>query len=191
MIRVLRGILTALTDIAGTVYRQFTADGRVDEEITGVMYQHYGFASSPKPGADLVTLQYGNNNISVAENDGSLRPSLDPGDVALYANGAAGSFNGILIQPAGNSIDILTTDGSIHLVADGSSIINISATNVYLGAAPGDEASTYRLLNENFVSEHYLKHVHAASGLPLTEGVVSGTMLPDVLPHQTTVTKAK
>ena len=114
MIKIIRAILKTLT---GTVYRTFTADGRPDELIGGKLVQHYGFSSSPPVGTELVTLQMGNNNFAVAENDGSIKPDLDEGDTALYSIGSGENFIGMLIQKEGNAINMMTTDGTIAITA--------------------------------------------------------------------------
>lgn len=187
IVDVIRAILKTVTN---GVYRTFTADGRSDETLGGKMMQHYGFSSKPLAGTEILTVQYGNNNFSIAENDGDIKPDLDPGDVALYIQGSTTDYFGILLQQSSNNITVLTADGNIQIIASGNSTININATNVYVGADPGDEANTYKLATENFIKEHYLNHIHASNGVPLTEGVTPGVMKPDVLPSTTDITRA-
>jgi phage gp45-like len=83
MIQVIRGIIKSF--VTG-VYNTFTADGRPDETISGTQYQHYGFSSSPPVGVECISLQYGQNNVSVAEAAGNLVTlyNLEEGDVVLY-----------------------------------------------------------------------------------------------------------
>jgi len=42
-------------------YRTYNADGRPNETLRGKFIQHYGFASSPTAGTEVVTMEYGNN----------------------------------------------------------------------------------------------------------------------------------
>ena len=69
MINIIRGIIKSIT---GNTNRFFKSSGRPDEEIQGKIYQHYGFRSAPPAGVEHLTIQYGNNNVSVAENDGAI-----------------------------------------------------------------------------------------------------------------------
>jgi phage gp45-like len=135
MIKIIRSVLKTITQ---GVYRTFTGDGRSDEEIGGKFVQHYGFSSRPPIGTELITLQMGNNNFSIAENDGSIKPDLDDGDVAVYSIGTTESFIGLLIQKQGNALNIMTTDGTIQITAtkdQNDTLIEIEANGVNITAA--------------------------------------------------------
>ena len=85
MLEVIRTILTSFKQ---GVYNIFTGQGRVNETIQAVSYQHYGFVSVPPTGTEFVTLQYGQNAISVAETyptDNTEFPALSIADVLLYS----------------------------------------------------------------------------------------------------------
>jgi hypothetical protein len=79
-------IRTILTNFKQGVYNIFTGSGRPDEEIRATSYQHYGFVSVPPAGTEFITLQYGQNAVSVAENGGnSFNETLTEGSTVLYS----------------------------------------------------------------------------------------------------------
>src|SRR6266567_615692 len=81
---IIRGILTSLTD--GAV-RLFSASGRSGESFTGREFlQHYGFASSPKLGAQLIIEVNGNVITYIGSDDRRYRITLADGEVALYTD---------------------------------------------------------------------------------------------------------
>jgi len=129
MLKFIRSIMKTffVSDSAG--YTQYTGSGRSGEETAGVVAQHYGFASYPPVGTEFMTLQFGNNNYSVAESDGEMRPELEEGDTALYSVGEGDSFVGMLIQKNGNAINIMTDEGTIGITADSDGDITIDAGN--------------------------------------------------------------
>jgi phage gp45-like len=86
MIRMIRGIFTSVTDTLGKV-RRFSASGRSDETVEDrEMFQHYGFASSPKSGAENVIFREGNLIISIADGDRRYRVALASGEVAIFTD---------------------------------------------------------------------------------------------------------
>lgn len=88
-ITLIRGILDDISGLVSSVaYRVFTAFGRPDEILRGRLYQHYGFRSVPPKGVEVLTLQQGNSNVSVAEMDGQTigNKALESGDTYLYSS---------------------------------------------------------------------------------------------------------
>lgn len=78
----IRGILATLTD---GVVRLFAGTGRPGESFEKREFiQHYGFASAPKAGAELVIHVQGNIVTCIASDDRRYRLSLADGEVALY-----------------------------------------------------------------------------------------------------------
>lgn len=74
VIRILNGII-----------RRFDADGRSDGEFQGrEMLQHYGFSSSPRPGAELVIIREGNHFVAIADGDRRCQITLEAGEVAIH-----------------------------------------------------------------------------------------------------------
>jgi len=79
---IIRGKLTALA--AGLV-RLFSGSGRAGEEFSKREFlQHYGFASSPKPGAELIIVVEGNVITCIGSDDRRYRLDLSEGEVVLH-----------------------------------------------------------------------------------------------------------
>lgn len=79
---IVRGILKTLSD--GAV-RLFTASGRTGEEFSGRdLVQHYGFASRPKGGAEVLVQVDGNVVTCIGSDDRRYRLALEDGEAALY-----------------------------------------------------------------------------------------------------------
>lgn len=195
MLQVIRGILTSFTQ---AVYRKFKGTGRVGETIAGTSYQHYGFCSVPLPGTEIITLQYGNNNVAIAENDGAGRPPvMAAGSVAIYLPSADSSDPKCLIYL---SIDTATSKPQITISCDESvSIvtknINLATTEaIDLSADTAVTAGTigtkYALVNENWLAQKFASHVHnfpaTGPGFPTTVPITT----PGPLPETTVITKA-
>jgi hypothetical protein len=86
VIQVFRSLLVSIT---GTVYRIFSAKGLADQTLAGKMYQHFGFRSTPPVDTELATIKFGNNIISVAENDGvgaTAPPQPLSGETTIYSS---------------------------------------------------------------------------------------------------------
>lgn len=147
MISIIRATIAAVTDILGAT-KIFSGLGRVGETLVNrALIQHYGFASSPLPGAKGVCIAYGNQVIMVAEDDTRYRVALLPGEVALYdaygneirlSDGeitinAAGALN---INPLGNATIIaggdvaVITDRDVSITAGGT--ISLEAESIEL-----------------------------------------------------------
>jgi phage gp45-like len=68
------------------VIKRFSATGRVGEDFTDREYfQHYGYTSRPKPGAEgVIDDSVRNHIIMVASDDRRYRIAIEEGEVALY-----------------------------------------------------------------------------------------------------------
>lgn len=78
----IRGLVKSVVE---GVIKRFSASGRTDETIDNREYfQHYGFTSRPKEGAELIIIDQGNVMIAVASDDRRYRLALGAGEVALY-----------------------------------------------------------------------------------------------------------
>lgn len=78
----IRGVVTSLVE---GVIKRFTASGRPDETVENREYfQHYGFTSRPKPGAEIIIVQEGNHLVAVASDDRRYRLVIESGEAALY-----------------------------------------------------------------------------------------------------------
>ena len=141
MLKLLRASLQSLTTSVSKAYKTFVAYGRMDEELTGKLMQHYGFSSMPTADMELITFQIGNNNFSVAENDGNNKPiNLPSGAVSLYLPSADGTEPKVSISMYKDSasphdplltIDsdkavLITAGQSLSILVSGSGDIDIS-----------------------------------------------------------------
>jgi hypothetical protein len=128
-------IRTILTNFKQGVYNIFTGSGRPDEEIRATSYQHYGFVSVPPAGTEFITLQYGQNSISVAESAGSLVTfkNMQTGDLCIYTQNGA-SIN-IHNNPATGTEDIYIES------ADGNKTIALGSKDITLNVK--DSATDY------------------------------------------------
>lgn len=63
--------------------------GLAGERVSGELFQHYGFTSSPLAGAEYIALPVGGNSkhtVVVASEDGRYRIQVKSGEVALYTD---------------------------------------------------------------------------------------------------------
>lgn len=63
--------------------------GLAGEVVTGELFQHYGFTSSPLAGAEYICVPVGGSSqhaVVVASEDGRYRLTLKNGEVALYTD---------------------------------------------------------------------------------------------------------
>ena len=84
MITMIRSIISS---VAEGVIKRFSGIGRPGETIASREYfQHYGFTSRPRAGAEGVCLKQGNNVIMIASDDRRYRIAVEDGEVALYTD---------------------------------------------------------------------------------------------------------
>jgi phage gp45-like len=128
----IRGIIQIWSSLAGKIAR-FTASGRPGETLYDrEAMQHYGFSSSPKPGAEGTIMYYGNSFIMIAEDDRRYRIALENGEVALYTD------EGDKIHlKRGRKIEVTAgaaaAAGEITIQANGAGSVKVSADAVTLG----------------------------------------------------------
>jgi phage baseplate assembly protein V len=82
-----RGKLSRLD--ATVALPQAQVEGLAGETVAAELMQHYGFASAPIAGAEVVLLPIGGNSghtIIIATVDGRYRVSLKPGEVAIHTD---------------------------------------------------------------------------------------------------------
>lgn len=63
--------------------------GLAGESVSGELFQHYGFTSSPLAGAEYIAIPVGGNSqhtVVVASEDGRYRVQVKPGEVAIYTD---------------------------------------------------------------------------------------------------------
>lgn len=80
----IRGIVTGV--VQGVIQRVSAAvwgDGTIaDREL----FQHYGYTSRPKAGAEVIFIRQGGQIIAIGSDDRRYRISLEDGEVALYTD---------------------------------------------------------------------------------------------------------
>lgn len=119
----IKGLLQSLSWIAGKT-RRIAGSGRVAEKFTNVeMMQHFGFASAPPAGSQLLLLKCGSLVVCAAEEDPSARPDLSAlsGSSALYRD----ATHYVLIK----------SDGSVVIKTDQP--VTIDSADVRLGGSSG------------------------------------------------------
>lgn len=78
----IRGIVISVLE---GVIKRFSANGRSDETISDREYfQHYGYTSRPKPGAEIIIIREGGHFVAVASDDRRYRISMEEGECSLY-----------------------------------------------------------------------------------------------------------
>ncbi|NLO90663.1 MAG: phage baseplate assembly protein V [Elusimicrobia bacterium] len=84
--RLLRGVVISVA--TGTIRRisAITSYLLGEKLYDRDFFQHYGFASQPLEGAEVVIVGRGNFYVSVAEDDRRYRLAVQPGEVALYTD---------------------------------------------------------------------------------------------------------
>ena len=130
------------TDIeSGTDYRYVSCNGRADERLSAKIYQHYGFKSAAPKNTERLTIVYGNNTVSVAENDiDVITKQLQNGEVILYT----GDQNSIDLLP-NNTIEFKTK--------------SLSVTTNAMTVQSNPINTTYYLVTEQFLTS-FLSHTH-------------------------------
>ncbi len=84
MMNLIRGIVVSVCE---GLIRRFSATGRPGETIENrELVQHYGMASRPLAGAELVILRDGNHYVAIADDDRRYRIAVEAGEVALYTD---------------------------------------------------------------------------------------------------------
>jgi phage gp45-like len=76
----IRGIVKSVIE---GVIKRFSAAG-IESVADREYFQHYGYTSRPKSGAEIIWVRDGNHIIAVASDDRRYRLALEDGEVALY-----------------------------------------------------------------------------------------------------------
>jgi hypothetical protein len=163
----IRGVLISLAE---GVIRRFSADGRVPGEFEDrELLQHFGFASRPPAGADLIIIREGNHFVCVADGHRKYTFELKDGEAALFDSRGQ----------------------SVHLSQDGIMVttdkkIEAEAPEINLG---GDRDGLLRLIDERILE---LLNAHTHQGVMPGPGT-TGAMTVPITAEQvcTDVTRAK
>lgn len=109
-------IVNSCKDIAGKLRRVNASANGIDVENRQLI-QQFGFVSVPKKGSRILFLQFGNVTVGVAS-DGSDRPEVKEGEVAIYKDGSQYILlkdNGSVEIKAPKGVDI---DGDLRVSKD-------------------------------------------------------------------------
>lgn len=125
MLKMVRSIISSVTEGTDRVIKRFSGTGRTDETFTNREYfQHYGFTSRPLNGAEGILIKEGNNIILIASDDRRYRLQIEDGEVALYSD------EGDSIHLKRNKEIHITTGGKLIVDATNEVTINTADANV-------------------------------------------------------------
>jgi len=79
-------IRAIITSIAEGVIKRLNGTSPAGTLQNREAFQHYGFTSRAKDGAEAIVLRDGNIFISIAEDDRRYRLAIEEGEVALYSD---------------------------------------------------------------------------------------------------------
>jgi len=127
---IIRGIIKKFKAPAKRLSR-FDASGRIGEEFSDrEVFQNYGFASSPKEGAECLLVRSGQNIYMIASDDRRYRIALAEGEVALHdAHG-----NAVHLQSGGNIL--IKAAGDVSINAASCNLGNNAVQGVIHAASP-------------------------------------------------------
>jgi phage baseplate assembly protein V len=133
MITLVRSILSSV--VQGAIAR-FSGSGRIGEAFAGREYfQHYGFTSRPKAGAEGLVLIQGNTVYLIATDDRRYRIALEEGEVALYTD----EGDRIHLKRGGeilvSSQGTVTIEGATEVAIDSATVAITATGDVTIDAA--------------------------------------------------------
>lgn len=178
----IRGIVN--TVIEGLI-KLFSASGRTGETIDNREYfQHYGFTSRPKAGAEIIIIKEGNHYIAVASDDRRYRLAVEEGEVALYTDEGDKIHlkrdktieivsGNKLIATVENEVAITTKAAKVTasvscevtsptVTVNASTSCTINSPSVLLGGSSG----TMRFIMDERLIAWLLNHTHDGGGTP-------------------------
>ncbi|MCX5785661.1 MAG: phage baseplate assembly protein [Elusimicrobia bacterium] len=79
-------IRALIVSVAEGVIKRFSGSSAHGALESRELFQHYGFTSRAKAGAEAIVLRDGNIFISIAEDDRRYRLAIAEGEVALYSD---------------------------------------------------------------------------------------------------------
>lgn len=184
----IRGIVIVVLE---GLIKRFSASGRNGESFSSREYfQHYGFTSRPKEGAEIIIIKEGNHYIAVASDDRRYRLALEDGEVALYTDEGDKIHlkrdktievisGNKLIATVENEVDITTkaakvnasvsceiTSPAVTVTASGSCVV--VSPSIVLG-----EGASRTIVDERAVTA-YNQHTHPGGGAPSPQMSLAG-----------------
>lgn len=176
----IRTVRTVISDVVEGAIKRFSGAGRKNEQFAGREYfQHYGFSSRPKPGAEGLAIVQGNTIHLIATEDRRYRISLQEGEVALYDDqGSAVHLKrgGVIRIAAPGTVEIeaaqqVTVEAAQQVTIEGAAV-NITAQTAAI-TAPAATINGNLQVNGN---------INTTGSITLTTGTVINAA-GDVLHH--------
>jgi len=162
-------IRAIISSVIEGVVKRFSGSGRPDETLANREYfQHYGFTSRPKAGAEGIVIFKGNHFIMIASEDRRYRVGIEEGEVCLYTDEGDKihlkrgreiriQTGGKLTVEAANEVNVTAAVAAVNA----STQAQVISPSVLLGAQSGHQG----LLNEAFQTL-YSSHTHGSSPIP-------------------------
>lgn len=121
-------VRACITSVIEGAIKRFSGTGRPGETFTRREYfQHYGFSSRPKAGAEGLAIVRGNTVYLVASDDRRYRISLEEGEVALFSD----EGDSVHLR-RGNLMHVVT---GRKLLVDAAQDVEINAAKVTVNAS--------------------------------------------------------
>ncbi|KQC05525.1 MAG: hypothetical protein APR55_05755 [Methanolinea sp. SDB] len=127
-------IRTIISGVIEGAIKRFSGAGRPGETIDGREYfQHYGFTSRPRSGAEGVCLKQGNVVFMIASDDRRYRVQVEEGEVCLYDD------QGQAIHlKRGKTVHVYGCD---HVTVDASEDVQVNTKQVAVTASESAQIS--------------------------------------------------
>ncbi len=149
-------IRALIISVAEGVIKRFSASSVHGALESRELFQHYGFTSRPKAGAEAIILRDGNIFISVAEDDRRYRLAVAEGEVALYSDeGDSIHFKrGRVIEISGGT-KVKLTAPTVEVIGD-----------LLVGGNVSDSAGTMAAMRIAYNPHTHIDPQGGATGVP-------------------------
>lgn len=137
--RVRRSVLKRVQGKLPALGATVTGAGAGESDADVEVYQHYGMASSPPEGTQVLVAGVGHeagDPVVLGEIDHAHRPELEDGEVCLYAKGDAR----VLLMPDGS---VSITGTSIALNGPGKAVARVGDGLRIVGSVTTGDGATY------------------------------------------------
>ena len=149
---ILRTILSSVTE---GVVKLFSGSNPAGTVSAREFFQHYGFTSRPKSGAEAIVIKSGNMLFSVAEDDRNYRLAIEDGEVALYTD------EGDYVK-LGRNKHIQITSGAKVTVSAPEIVLDGAVTTTGAITAGGEVSDSIGTMTA--MRTVYNTHTHVVSG---------------------------
>lgn len=173
-------VRTLITGVVEGVIKRFSGTGRAHEKFTDREYfQHYGFSSRPKPGAEGIVILKGNVVYLVGTDDRRYRITLDEGEVALYDD-----LGSVVRLQRGGTIRIaapatVQVEAAQQVTIEAAQQVTVESADVSVTAQTATIAAPLTTLNGNLQVNG---NINTTGSITLTTGTVVNAA-GDILHH--------